>query len=328
MKPTVEQLMDVDTIYSHSFCPDGRSSAMICLAAFGAVGKNPDVKMVMYDKVDHDHAPAKSGQLWVDITPPASRWSEWTGVSPIVLDHHETVQSVVEGLGGVYGGLDDSGASLAFKNVMRVLCRDRDDIETWAQFAHLAMIRDTWKEAHEDWQDGLAVGEAVNFYTEKALYASASEGRLDLKEIIRFGKVLVQKTANKAFKMAQGTRFVEAGGLKYGFYNCTEKIFSEAGHELLDKHGCHVAAGFFLSHEGGTTDMCVSLRSRKGEVSVSKIAEQFGGGGHQPAAGFRIKDAEDVSMNGLIKRVLEAAEAARLEDVRRAEGPKGRSRMA
>lgn len=309
MKPTVEQLMEVDTILSHSFCPDGTSSAMICLAAFGAVGKNPEVKMVMYDTVDHSAAVAAPKQLWVDITPPIARWQDWNGMGSIVLDHHETAMPVVEGLGGVYGGLEDSGASLAFKNVMRILCRDRDDIEQWAKFAHLAMIRDTWKDAHDDWQDGLAVGEAVNFYTQKALFVSAAEGKMDIEEIIRFGKVLVKKTANKAFKLAQGTTFVEAGGLKYGFFNCTEKAVSETGHELLEKHGCHVAAGFFFTQEGGTTNLCVSLRSRKGEVPVNKIAEKFGGGGHQPAAGFRLKDAADISVNGLVKIVLGAAEA-------------------
>lgn len=309
MKPTAEQLMDVNTVYSHGFCPDGTSSAMICLAAYGAVGKMPDVKMIMYGKVDHDSAPAERGQLWVDITPPQSRWKDWDGKSPVILDHHETVQTVVEGLGGIYGGLEDSGASLAFKNVMRVLCRDREDIEKWAKFAHLAMVRDTWKDAHDDWQEGLALGEALNFYTQKALFVAASDGRLDLDEMIRFGKVLVQKTANKAFKLAQGTKFVEAGGLKYGFFNCTEKAVSETGHELLEKHGCHVAAGFFFSDEGGSTDLCVSLRSRKGEVPVNKMAEKFGGGGHQPAAGFRLKNAGDISLNGLVKIVLGAAEA-------------------
>ncbi len=315
MKPTAEQLMEVTSINSHAYCPDGTSSVMVCLAAYAAVGKSPEVKMVMYDTVDHAKATTDGRQLWVDITPPVARWQDWAGTSPIVLDHHESVKSVVEGLGGVYGGLDDSGASLAFKNVMRVLCRDRDDIEKWAKFAHLAMIRDTWKDAHEDWQEGLAVGEAVNFYTQRALFASASEGRLDLDEIIRFGKVLVQKTASKAFKFSTGTTFVEAGGLKYGFFNITEKAVSETAHVLLEKHGCHVAAGFFFVQEGGSVSLCVSLRSHKGGVSVSKIAEKFGGGGHQPAAGFRLKDAGDISLNGLMKIVLGAAEAVVASEV-------------
>lgn len=312
MKPTAEQLMEVTSVSSHAFCPDGTSSAMICLAAYGAVGRSPDVKMVMYDTVDHARANTEGRQLWVDITPPIARWRDWTGTSPIVLDHHETARPVVEGLGGVYGGLDDSGASLAFTNVMRVLCRDRDDIEEWAKFAHLAMVRDTWKDAHDDWQEGLAVGEALNFYTQKALFVSAAEGKMNLHEIIRFGKVLVKKTANKAFKLAQGTTFAAAGGLKYGFFNCVEKVVSETGHELLESHGCDVAVGFFWTQEGGTTNLCVSLRSKKGAVPVNKIAEKFGGGGHQPAAGFRLKDAGDISLNGLIKIVLGATESISL----------------
>ncbi len=311
VRPTREALLEVEDVYSHAFCPDGLASAMICLASYATVQRTPKVHMVMYDTVDHEQVAATGRQLWTDITPPMVRWEEWKGASPIVLDHHETAKPAVEGLGGVYGGLEDSGASLAFRNVMRIICPDHKELESWAKFAHLAMVRDTWKDAHDDWEEACALANALGFYTEKAMLSAAEAGDLQLNEMLRFGAVLVRKTASKAFRLATTSTFAEAGGLKFGFYNCSEKVFSETGHELLEKHGCDVACGFFYTQEGGSLNMCVSMRSKKGGVSVSKIAEQFGGGGHQPAAGFRIKGAESVSFTELIRRVLEAAESTR-----------------
>jgi hypothetical protein len=310
-RPTREELVEVKEVNSHAFCPDGTSAAMICLAAFAAVGRVPEVKFVTYDTVDHDGAVAGPGQLWVDITPPRKRWEDWRESGAIVLDHHETSKDVVNSLGGVYGGPDDSGASLAFRNVMRILCPDRDDIEKWAKFAYLCMVRDTWKDTSPDWEEAGAVANALSFYTQKALLISASNGSLDLNEIIRFGKVLIKKAEGKAFRLAETSTFVGAGGLKFGFFNCTERLISETGHELLDKKGCDVAVGFYYTNESGNTDLCVSFRSRKGGFPVNKLAEHFKGGGHQPAAACRIKGAEDVSFNGFVKMILEASEVVK-----------------
>ncbi|MCS7164321.1 MAG: DHHA1 domain-containing protein, partial [Thermodesulfovibrio sp.] len=46
----------------------------------------------------------------------------------------------------------------------------------------------------------------------------------------------------------------------------------------------------------------VSIRS-KGELDISKIAEEFGGGGHKNAAGYRIKASFEDARNKLIERM-------------------------
>ncbi|MDW7997858.1 MAG: bifunctional oligoribonuclease/PAP phosphatase NrnA [Thermodesulfovibrio sp.] len=46
----------------------------------------------------------------------------------------------------------------------------------------------------------------------------------------------------------------------------------------------------------------VSIRS-KGELDISKIAEEFGGGGHKNAAGYRIKDSFEEARNKLIEKM-------------------------
>ncbi len=304
-----EVLRKVDHVYSHAYCPDGMSSAMIVTAAYAHVGLSPAVKFVTYDNVDHDAVLAVPGQMWVDIGPPKKRAGEWAGVEGVVvLDHHETTREITESL-GVYGGPDDSGASLAFRHVMRPLCKGRDDLEKWARFAYLCMVRDTWKDQDPDWEDAAAVANALSFYSEKALLTSASNLSLELDEVIRFGKVLMKKAAGKAYRLGQTSTIREVRGLKVGFFNCTEKLISEVGHELIEKRGCDVAAGFYLTQEIASVDMNVSLRAKKGGVPVNKIAESFGGGGHQAAAAFRIKGAEDVSLKALIDKVCSAVEA-------------------
>ncbi len=305
----VDLLKAVKVVHTHAFCPDGLSSAMIVLAAYGHIKMGPEIKFVTYDTPDHDKVAREGGQLWVDITPPYKKWEEWKGLSPIVLDHHETSKPAVDGLGGVYGGLDDSGASLAFRHVMRNLNPGREDLEKWAKFAYLCMLRDTWKDTNPDWEDAGAVANALMFYTQKALLTSAENGSLELDEVIRFGKVLMKKAANKAFRLGQTSFFKEALGLKFGFFNCTEKLISETGHELIEKHACDVAVGFFFSFENGSFDANVSFRSKKGGVPVNKMAEHFGGGGHQPAAACRMKGASSMSFDGLVEKVMEAAEA-------------------
>lgn len=60
---------------------------------------------------------------------------------------------------------------------------------------------------------------------------------------------------------------------------------SELGHRALDAHpDVDVAAVWYEDADGRIK---TSLRSRKGGVNVARIAEQYGGGGHPSAAGFR-----------------------------------------
>ena len=53
----------------------------------------------------------------------------------------------------------------------------------------------------------------------------------------------------------------------------------------------------------------VSLRS-KGDINVARVAEQFGGGGHQNAAGLRIEGDWDEKERELVEAVREAVEHA------------------
>lgn len=62
---------------------------------------------------------------------------------------------------------------------------------------------------------------------------------------------------------------------------------SDAGHKMLEIWpGADFAATYFIDKKGMHV---FSLRSRKGGPNVAMIAEEFGGGGHPNASGFKVK---------------------------------------
>ena len=304
----IDKLKSVKTIYSHSFCPDGLSAAMICRAAYSSIGLSPEIIFINYDTLEHENLEPGPDQLFIDITPPVKRWEEWISFSPVVLDHHDTVKHVSEAL-GVYGDVNDSGASLAFKHVMKPLFSSFENhpgaLEKWARFAWLAMIRDTWKDKHEDWRNACSLAHSLGFYNSNSLLISASELEINLDEMLRFGGVLLKKSEGKIFRLASTAVVETYREKKFGFFNCTEKLINETAHELIDVHGCDIAVGFFMNFEGGSYNINISLRSKKNGVLVNKMAEVLGGGGHPPAAGFKLKNAEHISFFELKNQIYD-----------------------
>ncbi|MFA5202972.1 MAG: DHH family phosphoesterase [Lentisphaeria bacterium] len=307
----IEKLKSIKTIYSHSFCPDGLAAAMICKAAYASIGLFPEIYFIQYDTMEHLNLVAAPGQMFVDMSPPVRNWEDWIPFSPIVLDHHDTMEEVTRKL-GIYGDANDSGASLAFKHVMKPLLpleKYRNDLilEKWARFAWLSMIRDTWQEEHADWRYACCLANSLSFYNQNSLLISASELELDLDEMLRFGGVLLKKSEGKAFRLASTAVIETYKGKKFGFFNCTEKLISETAHELINNHDCDIAVGYFQNFEGGTYDTHISFRSKKKNgVPVNKMAELIeGGGGHLSSAGFRLKNTENLSFVGLKNLIYE-----------------------
>lgn len=319
----IERLKKVRQVIGHKSCPDGTAAAMICARALTELGADFRVKFVQYDTKEHHELEAGPGQLFVDITPPVERWQEWVEHDPIVLDHHDTAEVATVGLHGVYGYPEESGATLAFKHVMRPVraalakeppgesVRHGSQYGEWERFAHLARIRDTWQEKHPDFETGCGLSHGVMFYGSFDLVDAAREDRVDFKKIQEIGSSVYRKLMWKAKLYAETAhRFeVEKSGRTYrlGIFNCSEKATSEAAHILLNDHGCDVAAGYFMLIEDDKVCYSVSLRSHKeGGVLVNKMAEKNGGGGHPPSAGFRITDALGKSLQDVCDVIADA----------------------
>lgn len=307
---TLDKLAAVKHVFSHRSCPDGTASAMVCARALSSLGVRPEFHFIQYGTNEHDELQPGPGQLFVDITPPISRWKEWEDFNPIVLDHHETAKPAVIGLGGTYGWPNESGATLAFQHVMkpifeRLLIRTEqtytmmNEFEHWERFANLCRIRDTWQDSHDDFDLASGISHALMFYGSKDLVDQASTAQIDFKTIEEIGKSLYSKLMHKVELYAKTAYRFETTQdektYKIGIFNCTEKAISEVGHALLES-GCDIAVGYFMLIEDDDVCISVSLRSHKDGVQVNKIAEFYGGGGHPPAAGFRIKNALKTSL--------------------------------
>lgn len=304
MKPTWNSLMDVKEVFFHASCPDGTSSAMIVARA---LKKNPIFRSVQYGTLEWEELAPGPGQLFVDITPPVKRWEEWAPFRPIVLDHHPTAKPAVDGLDGVYGGRESSGALLAFEHVLKTVVetemRSQEKMKEWERFAILASIRDTWKDEDPDWDLSRAYAYAVMARGSKSLVEESINDTVDFKSLEAEGLPLLASADRKCDLIADGARYSESKGIRIGYFNCTENIMSDAANYILKKRGCGLAVGFFHLFQDGRDKVSVSLRSNGRDVDVSQIATSLGGGGHAPAAGFRLFD--EVS----VKTIVETVEA-------------------
>lgn len=288
---TKDALLKVSEIICHANCPDGIGAAVICAAAYAKVGLKPDIKFIQYGTRAFAELEAKANQMFVDITPPRERWEEWKGMSPTVLDHHETARYVVEGLGGIYGGFDESGSMLAFENVMlRMSSLDSAEHDLWKRFAHLCMVRDTWKESHPDWAEASALAHALLLHGHD-LAESASMTPLALCDLLTIGQKLYGRICRAASRISKHCRRQEIslpdGMARVAIFNygINDSISDMANIVLNDSFD--MAIGYFYTYEDNKMQCVVSLRT-KNRISAAVLAQSFGGGGHARAAGFHV----------------------------------------
>lgn len=299
---------DVKTVYYHSSCPDGTAAAVMVAKAADMSNADltaADFVAIQYGSPDMSSVQPGPGQLWVDITPPKERWREWEGTGVMVLDHHETAREVTEGLGGVYGENDQwSGAKLAYHHVYAENCGPSPVL---GAVAELAMIRDTWKKDHPDWREAGALAEASTLFGAKELISRSLSGKLDVDEILAVGRTLMKSIDGKVKKYSRGASHsvlsdVLESDVRVSVFNCTEKLISEVGNDLVEG-GTDVAIGWFFSSDADGQFYSVSLRTG-GRISARKVVELYGGGGHDRAAGFRVKNAGGVSPDMIVSQVM------------------------
>lgn len=301
-----ERLQEVTDVYFHASCPDGTASAMIVADTYAAMEWDIKMHAVQYGTESHENIVAGSGQLFVDITPPKSRWEEWKEHDPIVLDHHETSKHVVEGLKGIYATNEfSSGATLAYEHVAVPLFGGNDE---WRKFAEIAMIRDTWKRNHALWREACAQAYALQLFGSKMLIQQVVKGSFHHRPFMEIGHLLLESTDHKVKLITETAAkwSVSVGNQDYliAVFNCTEKIISDVANLLLEK-GADVAVGYFFLFEDGVQRAVVSIRT-SGKISARSIAESQGGGGHDRAAGFKIEPANSISPTSIIDTIMTA----------------------
>ncbi len=302
----VERLKARREVVFHGSCPDGTSSALVCQAALMRLGVEAEYRSVQYGTDAFEKMEPAPGQLFVDITPPRARWEEWAGTDVVVLDHHESAKHIVEGLGGVFGlNETHSGARLAFEHVFSPVggVSARECAE-WDRFTHLSMVRDTWKSKSPDWEEACHQAYGLTVFGASVCLEMQKAGRFDPALVMRLGKKAFGRATLLAGSAFRRPFWCDPIGrdLVVGVINCTEaRLVSDACHVLLDS-GVDVAVSYFLMFQDEVDVMQVSLRTR--EPWARKIAEANGGGGHDQAAGFRIRGAASVSVDALMTLII------------------------
>lgn len=300
-----ESLAKVSEILSHSSCPDGIGAAMVATAAYTGAGlPPPKTWFVQYGTKFHEGIKCFKNQMFLDITPPLKRWEEWKNSEVIVLDHHETAKSATVGLGGVYG-VEKSGAMLALENVMLPL--SQNNFSDWEFFATLCSIRDLWKSSSPAWLDACYLAHGLLTIGDKEALEIAKTGSPNMKYIMGIGSKVYGKIARQAAAIAKKTPIlsVQTSGqtAKVMFFNHADGgSMSDLAHEVMDKTGCNAVIGYFYIYEDRGIECVCSCRT-DGTFLANRLAEAYGGGGHQQAAGFRVSGT--LSPENIIKEVCE-----------------------
>lgn len=281
-------------------CADGRASALLARAAL------PDVPIIemAYGSPEHEALVVEPGLLFLDFSPPKKRLLEFvcaggaggyaTGKpGAIVLDHHKPELVTPFGECGVWGDNTkaESGAALALREVLAPLRGPEPGFgpdgrwKVAENLARLAAIRDTWQRSDPRWDDAGAMSAALVFPPLDDLLAM---GTMRFAEMARdLGPMLLKKRRLEAADAAATAwRCSIRPGLRVAVVPSLS-LTSDVCDLLADE--IDVVAGFGYVHEsgGGLVKLQWSLRSR-GAVNITRIAEQFGGGGHPngQAAGF------------------------------------------
>ena len=274
---------NVDCVIAHGNCPDGFGAAW---SAYVMHGKGIEYHFVSYKgEIVEDEIPDVTGKnvLMVDFAYPdigiMNRLNEKAN-SMLLLDHHKSAKEKLEGKIDCDHVFDmvRSGARMAWDffhpdKSVSILVRYIEDRDIWNWIMpnareYLAAL-DSYDQTFEnfDWINALAGDKLVSFI---------DEGRA----ILRYHNILVKKS----IRAAVPGDLITPDGEKHPCFAVnavSNSIVSDIGNRLAHDG----FFGFMWGYSHRDNSHFASLRS-VGDVDVSTIAAQFGGGGHKNASGM------------------------------------------
>jgi hypothetical protein len=268
--------------FFHAGCPDGFGAAWAVWRAWGAEGS--------YVPRGHDDTlePADHvGELlvFVDIAPPIRLLPDLAGAAArvVVLDHHVSARDLYARDPGaarvaatghhlVHFDLQHSGAILAWNHFHPEtpppeLLRYVEDQDLWS-----------WKLPRSEEVNATIGSYPRDFGTWEELAARPIEElSAEGEPIVRAIRIDVGRALETAQPIRIGDRLAEAVNSRHNR--------ALIGHELAKRAAFDPPWGVVYRIAGDRVD--VSLYS-VGDLDVSKIAEEYGGGGHRNASGFSV----------------------------------------
>lgn len=210
-----------------------------------------------------------------------------------IADHHKTAEPIIKSLiedNVIKGTFDNdrSGAVLAWHYAQG----DGRPIPWMLQYIQ---DRDLWKFEIEGSREVHAVLASIpRDYEAWTALAKRIEDPAKRPHVIAEGAgILRARNADIAAAIAATARTMNIAGHEVPVANVPYMWASEVGHILGE--GVPFAATYFDRGDGLRS---FSLRSSPEGADVSKIAEKFGGGGHQHAAGFSVPIPADAPVKG------------------------------
>lgn len=258
----------------HRSCNDGFSAAYCAWTVLG--------NSAQYSGVSYGEDPPTINECdrvyVVDFSFPREVMLSWEKIASelVVLDHHKTAQEALVGLSFATFDMNKSGAVLAWEywhpnEPIPTLIQYVQDRDLWRKELSLSdevfvMLR-SFKKEFEVW-DVLAHLSHENF--------------LSLARTI--GTPILEKRQRDVEAIASTYTWQTIGEYNVPtVYTSNPSLTSDIGHYLCKLVPEAPFSAIYWSDGDGKTKW--GLRS-VGDFDVSKIAQQFGGGGHKNAAGF------------------------------------------
>ena len=265
----------------HQNCVDGFSGAWVARRKFGDEASYVGVS-------DHKQFPEglEDKEVYaVDFSYTKEATEELLKIvkSLVLIDHHVSVEDVVKSVPDHLYALEKSGASLAWEYFF-----PQEDVPTFIKYVE---DTDLWNFTLPQARDFFALGETLEYDFEtwdKLIEDFENPGKRQMH--LDYGSNIRQYQEKIVDKLVEDGEVVELEG--YNALSMNSPVFrSQAGNAAVKK-GYDI--GIIWKHSSDGT-IKVSLRSKKdGDVDVAKIAQKYGGGGHQSSAAFVLQNETEM----------------------------------
>lgn len=295
------------TVIYHDPCPDGFCCAWLLHRAFPQAHFVPAKYGDLYPPVEAQQV------IIVDFSYPAEDLQSLCEIAlrVVVLDHHPSAERRLKDFSAdncdVFFDMTKSGARLTWEWLI-----DQGIFPTWpltcgsgvqygspnrsnpCWLVQYTEDRDLWNweldHSHEisSWLSSLPMT-----FTQWDQIASAGPETGVWTERICEGAAIIRYQAQCVDRACDNAIWTEVADILVPTVNVSEvTLISDIGHKLSAPKSVPFSATWFRRQDG---KFQFSLRSASGHgVNVAQIAEHYGGGGHQHAAGFELNSLEDL----------------------------------
>jgi len=296
------KVTDFDVCLYHACCPDGIGAAWCVYRENKFKNRDFFIRGVRYNEPYPLDLIRNRKVVIVDFSYDRETIREMCTVAKyvMILDHHDTAQRDLQGLDEEISNfsyifdMERSGAQITWDWCYL------DNKRPW--FIEVIADRDLWK---WEYPNSKEIGKAMyhfGWYTfEKLeeLYRLEDENLRSEKSVrdaiiehqkrvfIEEGRTLLLLEKKDISFAVSKSVLCNFEGYRVRLASCSALIRSEVGSLLCDMRDCDFAATW--RYDFATDQWWISLRASKDcGISLNKICERFGGGGHQRACGFTI----------------------------------------